>query len=509
MSTFALAKSKIPKPLITFEMANNHMGDLQHGERIIGEFAKLCRSYPDFCFAFKLQYRNLDTFVHSSMKERYDVKHIKRFNETRLTRGQFDRLIEVIKQEGFTSMVTPFDEESVEIIQEQDVEIIKIASCSFNDWPLLERVALTNKPIIASTAGASLAALDAVVSFLSHRTKDFAILHCVAEYPAPDSRMELNQIDFLKQRYTGLRVGFSTHEDPDNSEIVKLAAAKGADIFEKHVGFPTDTYKLNAYSASPDQARRWLDSLAYAISACGHTAASRSPVNEAEQLSLLELRRGVFAARPVEPGVLLSRNDIYFAFPPIDGQLTANEWGKYVSFRTESGVGEGEPILHAAIKTRDDREKVRDVAQRVKQLLSKSHITIPGNVELEISHHYGIDRFDEVGLTMLTIVNRGYCKKLLVCLAGQRHPEQFHKQKEETFHVLYGDLELTLNGKASLRHPGDVINIEPGVRHAFVSQTGAIIEEISSTHFINDSFYTDESINANKHRKTLLTYWMD
>jgi D-lyxose ketol-isomerase len=57
--------------------------------------------------------------------------------------------------------------------------------------------------------------------------------------------------------------------------------------------------------------------------------------------------------------------------------------------------------------------------------------------------------------------------------------------------------------------PGDVINIEPGVRHAFVSPTGAVIEEISSTHFKDDSFYTDETIMKNKHRKTVLTYWMD
>jgi quercetin dioxygenase-like cupin family protein len=97
---------------------------------------------------------------------------------------------------------------------------------------------------------------------------------------------------------------------------------------------------------------------------------------------------------------------------------------------------------------------------------------------------------------------------LLVSLPGQFHPEQFHNQKEETFHVLYGNVDLTLDGQTSTFQPGDVINIEPGVRHAFVSQTGCVIEEISTTHYVNDSFYTDESINQSKHRKTLLTYWM-
>jgi D-lyxose ketol-isomerase len=53
-----------------------------------------------------------------------------------------------------------------------------------------------------------------------------------------------------------------------------------------------------------------------------------------------------------------------------------------------------------------------------------------------------------------------------------------------------------------------VITIEPETRHAFRSATGAVIEEISSTHFKDDSFYTDSSIMENKQRKTMLTYWM-
>ena len=69
--------------------------------------------------------------------------------------------------------------------------------------------------------------------------------------------------------------------------------------------------------------------------------------------------------------------------------------------------------------------------------------------------------------------------------------------------MLYGDVDLTLNGKTQTFGVGDVINIEPEVRHSFISKTGAVIEEISSTHHKEDSFYTDESINENPNRKTL------
>jgi quercetin dioxygenase-like cupin family protein len=105
------------------------------------------------------------------------------------------------------------------------------------------------------------------------------------------------------------------------------------------------------------------------------------------------------------------------------------------------------------------------------------------------------------------VVNRAYCKKLLILFPGQLHPEQYHKKKEETFHVLHGTLQVRLNGQERLMRSGDVLTVERGVRHEFLSPEGCILEEISSTHFKNDSFYTDESINRNPYRKTLVTHF--
>jgi len=499
--------SLIPKNLIVFEMANNHMGNVEHGCEVIRQFGDVCRKYPEFNFAFKLQYRDLDTFVHPSMKGRMDVKYIKRFEETRLTRQQFDKLIAAIRMNGFLAMATPFDNASVEVIEDQGLDIIKIASCSFTDWPLLERVAQSDRPIIASTAGASLSDIDRVVSFLSHRNKTFAILHCVGEYPTPDERLNLNQIDMLKVRYPELRIGFSTHEDPASVDIVKLAVAKGVDLFEKHVGIVTPAYPINAYSATPEQVDGWLAAARYTQKACG-TASREQITNKTEMDSLRSLRRGVFVRRSVKEGEILTKEDVYFAFPPNESQFTANDWSKYVQFVARSDIHLDGAVSPLNTDYKDSRESVWRIAQQVKGLIQQSGIVVPGGVDLEISHHYGLDRFNEVGLTMLTVVNRGYCKKILVSLPGQKHPEQFHKLKEETFHVLYGEVELTLDGKTRICRSGDVVNVEPGVRHAFVSPTGAVLEEISSTHFKDDSFYTDEVIQKNKNRKTLLTYWM-
>ena len=497
----------IPNNLFVLEMANNHMGDIAHGLEVIRQFGDVCRVFPEFSFAFKLQYRDLDTFIHPAMRGRDDVKYVKRFSETRLSRADFDALTAEMRANGFLTMSTPFDEPSVDVIEDQQLDMIKIASCSFTDWPLLERVAASQLPIIASTAGASLEDIDRVVSFLVHRNKDFAILHCVGEYPTADEKMHVGQIDFLKARYPGVRIGFSTHEDPANTDIVKLAMAKGAQIFEKHVGVPTDAYPLNAYSASPAQVRGWLEAARYALTVCG-VGDSRLPENLAEKASLRSLRRGVYARRDIQAGETVRREDVYFAFPPEEGQITTNDWSKYASFTAQAPIARDVALSATNTQYVDVRSKVWDAAQRVKALLAESRIVVPGGVDLELSHHYGIERSDEVGLTMLTVVNRGYCKKLLVSLPNQAHPEQFHRQKEETFHVLFGQVDITLDGQTRTYSPGDVVNVEPGVRHAFVSSTGCIIEEISSTHYVNDSYYTDEAISANPARKTLLTYWM-
>ncbi|NTU53571.1 MAG: cupin domain-containing protein [Chlorobiaceae bacterium] len=497
----------MPENLFILEMANNHMGNVDHGIEVIRAFGDVCRNYP-FPVAFKLQYRDLDTFIHPSMQGRDDIKYIKRFSETRLQRDDFDRLVEEMKSEGFITMSTPFDEPSVDLIESQNLDCIKIASCSFNDWPLLERVVLSDQPVILSTAGAKLEDIDKVISFMQHRQKDFAILHCVGEYPTPDEKLHLSQIDYLRHRYPGVRIGFSTHENPENTDIVKLAIAKGASIFEKHVGLPTAQYPLNAYSASPAQVDGWLAAARYALLLCGE-GATRLPVNQQEADSLRSLRRGMFARRKIIAGEEIEQKDIYFAFPPEEGQFTANDMSKYARFTTVSDIEPDVAVSPANASLVDTRSQVWDIVSKVRTFLRNSSVVVPGSADLEISHHYGLDRFDEAGLTMVTVVNRDYCKKLLVTLPGQYHPEQYHEQKEETFHVLHGEVELILDGVGRVLHPGDVLTVEPGVRHAFRSSTGSVIEEISTTHFKQDSFYTDSAIMENKQRKTLLTYWME
>ena len=115
------------------------------------------------------------------------------------------------------------------------------------------------------------------------------------------------------------------------------------------------------------------------------------------------------------------------------------------------------------------------IALDVCKLINISKITVPSYGDLEISHHFGLDKFREFGLTMLTVINREYCKKILILLAGQHHPEQFHNQKEETFHVLWGHGTFKIDDEIIEMKAGDTLTILPKQKHSFTSKEGIII----------------------------------
>jgi sialic acid synthase SpsE/quercetin dioxygenase-like cupin family protein len=488
-------------------MANNHMGSVEHGVRIVEEMHDVAKGFP-FHFAVKLQYRDIDTFIHPDYKERYDLKFVKRFSETQLSQDGYKKIKDAIDDAGFVSICTPWDEISVDRIEQHGYDFIKIPSCYLTDWPLLERIARSEKPLIASTAGVALEDIDRVVSFFRHRNKRFSIMHCVGEYPTRDENLHLGQIRLLQKRYPDIEIGYSTHERPDNTVAVRIAIGMGATLFEKHVGVSTDTVKLNAYSANPEQVRGWLEAAASAFEMCGEDQA-RYPFSAGEARTLRDLQRGVFVREEIKPGERLQPANLFFAIPSTECQVVANDLSKYSHFYATAPIAANQPVLSANSRLCDSRRQINRIVSEVKKMLKRSKVIIPGQCELEISHHYGIDNFFQYGSTVITVVNREYCKRVIVMLPGQTHPEQYHKQKDETYHTLFGEIELSLDGIVQPRKANEVIVIPREVRHGFKTRTGTVIEEVSSYYTQGDSFYTDTTIEANLNRKTFVTYWMD
>ena len=333
-------------------------------------------------------------------------------------------------------------------------------------------------------------------------------MHCVGEYPAPDNHLHLSQITLLKNRYPGLEIGYSTHERPSNFEAVKMAVALGATMFEKHTGVPTEKYAINGYSADPAQVRQWLESAASAYTMLGEVN-KRYPAPSGEAQALRDLARGAFVKEAVEAGREVKHENVFFAMPNTAGQLVAQDFGKYAAFVTREKIEPNGPVMASNVTTSDRRQMVLDIVRDVKALIKKSKVQVPGQCELEISHHYGIEKFRQFGLTAVTVVNREYCKRLMVVLPGQKHPEQWHNQKVETYHILYGDMTVEQDGKQETFKANGILTIQPGVRHSFWTKNGAVVEEVSSSYVTGDSLYTDKAISLNLNRKTYVTYWLE
>ncbi len=489
-----------------FEMANNHQGNLQHGIKIIKAMGEIARKY-DLNAAVKFQYRDLDTFIHPDFVDRTDVKHIPRFLSTKLTEEEFKILLQVVKEEGMLTVVTPFDEVSVPKCLKHGVDIIKVASCSAKDWPLLTEVAKTNKPIILSTGGSKVEDIDALVSFFQHNNCDFGLMHCVGIYPTENKNISMNFLKKIIHRYPNINIGWSGHESPTNNEPAKLAIAMGAKILERHVGIETEFIKLNKYSMNPVQVEEWLKSTETAKEICG--SPNDKKITQSEMDSLLSLKRGVYLNKSINKGGEIKEEDVFFAMPCQEGQLSSGEFGRYrAKYSSTKDYKVNSPVTESPYQG-DDLSITRNVIHTIKGMLHEAKIILPEDAELEISHHYGIENFYQFGAILFSIVNRSYCKKILICFPGQTNPLHMHKIKEETFQLLSGDLTIILENKKIQLKPSEIYLQVPNIMHSFTSKKGAIFEEISSTHRRGDSYYKDEEIAKldPMERKTIVNDW--
>jgi len=310
--------------LFVLELANNHWGDVQRGLQIIKEFGTVVR-YNDVRAAIKLQVRDLDTFVHKDFVDRQDIRYVKKTLDTRLSREDLAAQVEAIRRVNCVRMATPFDEKSVELCVEFGIEILKVASSDVADWPLLEKIAKTQKPVVVSTGGTSLNDMDNMVLFFEHRNIPLAINHCVSLYPSEDAELQLNQIDFLKRRYPGHVIGFSSHEYHDWRSSILIAYAKGARTFERHIDIQTEDRPFSPYCSTPEQIAEWFQAFKKAKEMCGAPGSEKaaSPQKEIDYLTMLV--RGVYAKRDLPVGHILSPEDYYLAIPLQKGQLSSRE----------------------------------------------------------------------------------------------------------------------------------------------------------------------------------------
>jgi len=495
--------------LFCLELANNHQGSVEHGCKLIDESAAVARR-TQAQVLLKLQFRDLDAILHPA--DRIPAAntpplsaHSKRFRDTALSKSQFQELLTHARKLNMPVYATPFDEASVDWCVECGFNVIKVASCSAADLPLLRKIASTRLPVIASVGGLELSQIDELVDFFTSEGSSLAVLHCIAAYPTPEADLQLDCIRQFQERFPHIVIGYSGHEAPKDNEVTGWAVAKGARIIERHVGLPTEKVKLNAYSLNPQETEQFILTAQRAAAACALNQ-PRRPV-AGEQESLLSLKRGMYARHSIPAGKTITRDDVFLSIPCLPGQFHAGKFFEVVdTFAPMRPIHANMPIGLDLPAQLPKSLLISSIAARVKEMLDQSKISLDSNVVVELSHQYGFERFFDVGAVIIDIVNRDYCKKLIVQFPNQEHPSHRHIEKEETFHVLSGTVDMVVNGKNMTLQPGNQMLVERGTYHRFSTKTGTIFEEVSTTHIKGDSEYEDKTIKSDpEYRKTRIT----
>jgi sialic acid synthase SpsE len=316
--------SEVFDELFVLEMANNHWGKLDRGLKIVRDFSRIVR-FNNVKAAIKIQLRDVDTFIHKDFRDRRDIRYIAKTLDTQMSQDDFGTLVQTIRRAGCLTAATPFDEASVGFCEELGIEVLKIASSDINDWCLIEQIAKTKKPVIVSTGGSSLKDTDDLVKFFDNRHIPLAINHCVSLYPTEDGELELNQIDFLRNRYPNHVIGLSTHEHHDWSSSMLIGYAKGARCFERHIDVEMDNVPVSPYCSLPHQINTWFATYRLAQKMCGMPPTQKRNPSENEIRYLDALVRGVYAKKDLPQGHVLTDDDVYLAIPLQKGQISCRE----------------------------------------------------------------------------------------------------------------------------------------------------------------------------------------
>jgi N-acetylneuraminate synthase len=179
--------------------------------------------------------------------------------------------------------------------------------------------------VIASSGGSSLKDTDDLVTFFANRSIPLALNHCVSLYPTEDRDLELNQIDFLRDRYPDNTIGISTHEYHDWETSMAIAYAKGARTFERHIDVETEGVSVSPYCSQPHQIDVWFKSFRKVKRMCGNPGTMKRRCSPDEIKYLDALVRGAYARHDLKQGQTLKEGDVYLAIPLQKGQMSCRE----------------------------------------------------------------------------------------------------------------------------------------------------------------------------------------
>ena len=214
---------------VVAEIGINHNGDLNIAQRLIDV------AIAAGCSAVKFQKRTVDVVYTAAELERprdspFGTTNGELKRALEFGKAQYREIDAYCKEKGIVWFASPWDEASVDFLEEFDVPCHKIASASLTDDHLLRHIRRAKKPIILSTGMSTLGQIDHAVEVLGR--EDLIVLHATSTYPATYNELNLKVIPMLAERF-GVPVGYSGHETGIASSVA--AVALGASMVERHL----------------------------------------------------------------------------------------------------------------------------------------------------------------------------------------------------------------------------------------------------------------------------------
>jgi len=296
-------------PFVIVEMSGNHNQSLERALEIVDSAAKTG------AHALKIQTYTPDTMTLDLDEREFHISDpkslwagtslYKLYGEAYTPWEWHKPIFDRAKELGLIAFSTPFDDTSVDFLENLDVPCYKIASFENTDLPLIRRVAATGKPLIVSTGMASIAELDETVKAAREAgCKDLILLKCTSTYPATASNTNILTIPHMRELF-GCQVGLSDHTMGVGVSVASVAL--GATVIEKHFTLNrADGGVDSAFSMEPAEMAQLVLEAERAWQAMGKVSYGAS---EAEKKSLV-FRRSLYIVKDMKVGELLTSENV-------------------------------------------------------------------------------------------------------------------------------------------------------------------------------------------------------
>lgn len=322
------------------EAGVNHNGDYNLAKKMISEAKKAGADYIKFqtfvprnfvsCFAEKAVYQKETTDVSESQ--------LQMLEKLALTWEEFKKLKQYCKSVEIGFLTSPFDLESIQFLEQFDMDFWKIPSGEITNLPYLEKIAKTGRKVVLSTGMSELKEIENAVSILEKNgTTDIVLLHCNTEYPTPFEDVNLNAMLQIKNKLKKT-VGYSDHTK--GIEVSIAAAALGAEVIEKH-------FTLNCMMEGPDhRASLEPDELKTMILAIRNIekalGSSEKKVSGSEKKNRFVARKSIVASKNIRKGEIISSDNITVKRPGIG--ISPMRWYDIIGTRAVRDFNEDELI---------------------------------------------------------------------------------------------------------------------------------------------------------------------